>query len=131
MKADDRLFGQSAEVLAEQYLRKKGYRILERNVRLPGGELDMVVRHGDLLIFVEVKARRTEQYGGSPYAVHGRKERRLIKLAAQYLAYHHHDSPGYQLCRFDVILCQKIGNGPLEIQHIENAFEVSGQDLRW
>ena len=91
----------------------------------------MIAQHGDILVFVEVKGRRTERYGGAPFAIHGRKEQRMIKLAAQYLAYHNHEMYGHQLCRFDVILCQKNSHGPLDIQHIENAFEVSGQDLRW
>ena len=86
MKSDGQRFGESAEVLAEHWLRKKGYRILERNIRLPGGELDMIVRHGDMLVFVEVKARRTDEYGGAPYAIPRSKEQRMIKLAAQYLA---------------------------------------------
>ena len=131
MKSDDQQFGKSAEGLAEQLLRKKGYRILERNIRLPGGELDMIVRYGDMLVFVEVKARRTEKYGGAPYAIHRRKEERMIKLAAQYLAQHTPETAHPRPCRFDVILCQQNSNGPIEIQHIENAFEVSGQDLRW
>jgi len=131
MRSDDQRFGQSAEVLAEQFLRKKGYRILERNVRLPGGELDIIVRHGDILVFVEVKARRTDKYGGAPYAIHRRKEQRLIQLAAQYMAHYKHDRSDHEPCRFDVILCQKNSNGLIEIQHIENAFEVSGQHLRW
>lgn len=131
MKSDGQRFGESAEVLAEHWLRKKGYRILERNIRLPGGEVDMIVRHGDMLVFVEVKARRTDTYGGARYAIPRSKEQRMIKLAAQYLAQVSPETPYAGPCRFDVILCQQKWNGPVEIQHIENAFEVSGEDLRW
>lgn len=91
----------------------------------------MIVRHGDMLVFVEVKARRTSKYGGAPYAIQRRKEQRMIKLAAQYRAHHNHHSSDHEPCRFDVILCQQNLNGLIEIQHIENAFEVTGQDLRW
>ncbi|UCE63621.1 MAG: YraN family protein [Nitrospirota bacterium] len=131
MKSDGQRFGEAAEILAQQWLRKKGYRILERNIRLPGGELDMIVRHGDMLVFVEVKARRTDKYGGAPYAIHRSKEQRMIKLAAQYMAQLSPETFHAGPCRFDVILCQQKLNGPIEIQHIENAFEVSGEDLRW
>ena len=131
MKSGDQQFGESAEILAEQLLRKKGYRILERNFRLPGGELDMIVRHDGMLIFVEVKARRTDKHGGASYAIHRLKEQRMIKLAAQYLARHSPGHSGPEPCRFDVILCQQTIDGRMDIHHIENAFEVSGQDLRW
>ena len=131
MKSDDQRFGESAEILAEQMLRKKGYRILDRNVRLPGGELDMIVRQDDMLVFVEVKARRTNNHGGAPYAIHRLKEQRMIKLAAQYMAQHTPETADPGPCRFDVILCQQNLNGFIDMQHIENAFEVSGQDLRW
>ena len=131
MALDGQRFGESAEVLAEHWLRKKGYRILERNIRLPGGELDMIVRHGNMLVFVEVKARRTDKYGGAPYAIPRSKEQRMIKLAAQYMAQHTPKTSHPGPCRFDVILCQQNLDGPVDIQHIENAFEVSGEDLRW
>ena len=128
MKPDGRLFGQSAESIADEYLRKKGYRIIDRNVRSPSGELDLVARLGDTVVFIEVKARRTEKYGGVSYSINRRKEQRIIKLAAQYLAKHHlHGQP----CRFDVILCKGGQTAPIEIEHIEDAFEVTGEDLRW
>ena len=128
MKSHRHLFGQKAEGLAAKLLQKKGYRIIGRNVRLPGGELDMVAQLDEVVVFVEVKARRTELHGGALHAVSGEKEHRLIKLAAQYRSQH---DLGQQSCRFDVILCQETPDGTLAIDHIENAFEVAGQDLRW
>lgn len=123
-----RSFGQEGESAAEQYLRRKGYRILARNLRSPLGELDLVAEDGHVLVFVEVKARRTGAFGGAIYAVHQRKQEKLIQLAALYLARHHiKDRP----CRFDVVLLQGVGTGPAQIEHIQNAFEVSGEDLRW
>jgi putative endonuclease len=83
---------------------------------------------GETLVFVEVKARRTAAYGGAPYAVDRRKQTRLVRLAAQYLACHRLRNPA---CRFDVILCTGGRARPEAIQHIENAFEVPGEDLRW
>ena len=123
-----RSFGQKGEAAAEQYLRRKGYRIVARNLRSQLGELDLVAEDGRVLVFVEVKARRTGAFGGAIYAVHQRKQEKLIQLAALYLARHHIKD---RLCRFDVVLLQAVGDGPAQIEHIQNAFEVSGEDLRW
>jgi len=125
---EPRTFGQDAEWEAERYLRRKGYRILQRNVRSPRGELDLVTQNGDVLVFVEVKARRTAAYGGASYAVDGRKQARLIRLAADYLAHHRLRT---RSCRFDVVLLKSGAPRRAEIEHIENAFEVPGDDLRW
>jgi putative endonuclease len=128
MSVAGRLFGQAAESEAERYLRRKGYRILARNARTPSGELDLVTRSGPVLVFVEVKARRSPAHGGAVGAVDGRKQARLVRLAAQYLARHRlRDQP----CRFDVILCAGGKASPAVLEHIEHAFEVPGDDLRW
>jgi putative endonuclease len=123
-----RLFGQEGESAAEQYLLNKGYRIVTRNLRSSVGELDLIAEDGQVLVFVEVKARRTDAFGGAIHAVHQRKQDKLIRLAAQYLARHHLKN---RLCRFDVILLQGADIGTTQIEHIQNAFEVSGDDLRW
>jgi putative endonuclease len=99
-----------------------------RNLRSALGELDLVAEDGQVLVFVEVKARRTDAFGGAIYAVHQRKQEKLIQLAALYLARRHIND---RLCRFDVVLLQGVGDGPAQIEHIQNAFEVSGEDLRW
>ena len=123
-----KLFGQAGESAAEEYLRRKGYRIVARNLRSPVGELDLVAEDGRVLVFVEVKARRTDAFGGAIQAVHQRKQQKLIQLAAQYLARHHVKD---RLCRFDVVLLQGTDAAVPQIEHIQNAFEVSGNDLRW
>ena len=123
-----KLFGQAGESAAEEYLRRKGYRILARNLRSPLGELDLVAEDGQVLVFVEVKARRTDAFGGAIHAVHHRKQEKLIQLAAQYLARHHIKD---RLCRFDVVLLQGPDATVPQIEHIQNAFEISGDDLRW
>ena len=123
-----RAFGQIAESEAERYLRRKGYRILARNDRSSCGELDLVAQQADTLVFIEVKARRTTAFGGPSHAVDGRKQARLVRLAAQYLARHRARN---RSCRFDVVLCRGGTAKPVEIEHIENAFEVPGEDLRW
>lgn len=125
---EHKLFGRQAESAAEQYLRRRGYRIRDRNVRSVYGELDLVVERDGVLVFVEVKARRTDSYGGAPYAVDDRKQDRIIRLAAQYLAQRRLQN---QPCRFDVLLCAGQSADPEAIRHIENAFDVPGHELQW
>ena len=127
-RADARQFGQESEQVAERYLRRRGYTILARNVRLPEGELDLVAKHGGVLVFVEVKARRTPAMGGALFAVNGRKRQRLIRVAAQYLAAHRvTDQP----CRMDVVVIQHAPSGAVTVEQIENAIELPSEDLRW
>ena len=87
-----------------------------------------VVERAGVLVFVEMKARRTNAFGGAPYAVDSRKQTRMIRLAAHYLAQHKLTN---QSCRFDVLLCSDASAGPSAIEHIENAFDVPGHDLQW
>ncbi len=128
MNPESHVFGQTAESLAARHLREKGYRIIGRNVRLPGGELDLIARDGNTLVFVEVKARRSDSHGGALAALTSSKQKRIMKLAAQYLAKH---QISQQSCRFDVVLCHHQPDHSPELTHIENAFEISGEDLRW
>ncbi len=123
-----RLLGDEGEGQAEAFLRRRGFRILGRNVRSPLGELDLVADDQGVLVFVEVKRRRTGAYGGAIEAVDARKRAKLVRLAAQYLAQHRIvDRP----CRFDVILIQDDAAPASVVQHIANAFDVEGDDLRW
>lgn len=128
MSLTRQLLGKEAEAAAERLLRQKGYRILDRNVRIGRGELDIVARVGETVIFVEVKARRTDRYGGVAHAVTARKERQLIQLAVRYLARHRLER---QPCRFDVLLYDASDPVSPSLEHVENAFEVAGDDRRW
>ena len=97
-----------AEQIAEQYLLKNGYRILERNVRSRRGEMDLVAMQGETLVFCEVKSRQGvgELYPGD--SIHARKQGRLIRLAAGYLQ--RHGQYADMLCRFDAVLVWKTGS---------------------
>ena len=128
MTTPSQQFGRSAEELAEEWLRKKGYRILERNLRIGGGELDLVAQHHETLVFIEVKGRQTDQFGGAPYAINGRKKRQIIKLASCYLSQY---GLSNQFCRFDVILITGTNQGAPKLTHLEQAFEVSSSDWQW
>lgn len=116
-----RQVGREGESLAERFLRGRGYRILARNVRSPSGELDLVAEDGDILVFVEVKARQTDALGGVRYAVDLKKQARVVKQAAQYLARHRIRG---RSCRFDVVLLHASAGPDPAIELVQNAFDV-------
>ena len=122
-----RFFGQEGEAEAERYLRRKGYRIVARNVRSSLGELDLVAEDGQTLVFIEVKARRSGEFGGAIHAVHRQKQQKLARLASQFLAQRHWME---RSCRFDVVLLQATDSSELRVEHIQNAFDVPSGDLR-
>lgn len=114
-------FGREGESLAERFLRRRGYRIVARNVRSPSGELDLIAEDGGVLVFVEVKARQTNALGGVLYAVDRRKQLRIAKQAAHYLARRRIRG---RSCRFDVVLLRPSAGPDPAIELIQNAFEV-------
>ena len=77
--------GEQGERLASRELRRRGYAILATRHRTRFGEIDIVAQDGDTLVFVEVKARRTRDFGGALAAVGWRKQRRIINMARSYL----------------------------------------------
>ena len=92
--------GRASEDRAVAELRRRGYHILERNFRCALGELDIIARDGDTLVFVEVRARSHGRYGQASETVGPRKQRKLIQLATLYLASR---DLAYDECRFDVV----------------------------
>ena len=100
---DDRRLadGRRAEALAARFLERQGLVVVARNVACRGGELDLVCREGDTLVFVEVRLRRSGRFGGAAASITAGKQRRVISAAAHYLATHGKtQSP----CRFDCVL---------------------------
>lgn len=119
-------FGKKSEAVAARFLRDRGCQIIDRNYRTPMGELDLVARHGDMLVFVEVKARRTEQFGDPAWAVDRRKQKHLIRAALAYMA---KMEMWDCLCRFDVVGISEGPNGRRKIEWIPNAFEVTEDSM--
>src|SRR3954468_19557126 len=92
--------GITGEDLAARELEARGYAILKRRYRVAAGEIDIVARDGATLVVVEVKARGSREFGSAAEAVTPVKQRKLIRLAEEYLMRHHlQDCP----CRFDVV----------------------------
>ncbi|HWP57423.1 MAG TPA: YraN family protein [Candidatus Acidoferrales bacterium] len=119
--ADSRkVLGKEGERLAEDYLKKKGYKVLERNYRCPLGELDLVALDGRVVVFVEVKIRTDERFGHPLEAVHWRKQDKMIQAAQFFLAqYKLHQREA----RFDVVGISRVGERPV-IEHVRNAFDI-------
>lgn len=93
--------GAAAEALAACHLERHGLRVLARNVRCRGGEIDLVCRDAATLVFVEVRRRRSGSFGGAAASITASKQRRIILAARHYLATHGDaDRP----CRFDCVL---------------------------
>ncbi|MBP7341464.1 MAG: YraN family protein [Smithellaceae bacterium] len=111
--------GKRGEAIAVDYLRKKGFRIIEVNYRCPIGEIDIVARDKNELVFVEVKARKSSALGFPEQAVGIGKQRKMSQLALWYLREKKQDEAR---ARFDVVavLLEPSGN---EIRWIPNAFD--------
>ncbi|MBM4287837.1 MAG: YraN family protein [Deltaproteobacteria bacterium] len=120
MIQDRRQLGQAGEALAAEALKNRGYKILTRNYRAPCGEIDLIARHGDTLVFIEVKLRRSGTYGAASEAITGTKRRRISRSAQFYLR--KHGSLDMKV-RFDVVTID-FTRGQPEVDIIPGAFEA-------
>jgi len=112
--------GENGEDLACDELVRRGYAIVARRFRVRGGELDIVARDGPVLVFVEVKTRSGNRFGAAAEAVTGAKQRRLVRLAGEYLVRHRLSDCH---CRFDVVSVT-VGAGAPVVEIIRNAFDA-------
>ena len=101
--------GRAAEDLVADFLVRHGLTILARNYRCRRGEIDLVVREGGTCVFVEVRLRRSDRYGGAGGSIDRRKQARLIAAARHWLA----GKPD-QPCRFDAVLLEDLDVSRLE-----------------
>ena len=106
------------ERIAQDFLRQNGYRIIETNYRCPEGEIDVVARHGDSLVFVEVRTKRSRQFGSPEESITPIKKERLRLVAARYRE-DHDDLP--EQWRIDVVVVELDRGKPARIELIENA----------
>lgn len=112
--------GKKGEDLAIAQLQVLKYKILERNYKCALGEIDIIAREKDTLVFVEVKTRTTRDFGGPAAAVNERKQRQLSKVALTYL---NQKKITEMPARFDVVAVELIPPAP-RIEVIRNAFEL-------
>lgn len=112
--------GAAAEDLARRYLEARGLTLVTRNYRCRVGELDLIMRDGDQLVFVEVRSRRHSRFGTPAESVTWTKQQRLLRAAALYLQRQHLDLP----CRFDVVAILRAEDEP-ELEWIRDAFQLT------
>lgn len=104
--------GAAAEDLAARYLAARGLGVIERNFRVRGGEIDLICRDGDTVVFVEVRLRRRFDFGGAAASITAAKQAKII-MAARHWLVRHGDAP----CRFDCVLLDD-----QRIEWLQNAF---------
>jgi len=103
------------------YLKQRGYRIIERNYRCPFGEIDIVAQQGEVVVFIEVKTRRSARFGDPQQSVTLEKQKRMSRIALDYLQKKH-----LYPCsaRFDVVAIRMFGEGA-GMELIQNAFDIA------
>ena len=117
-----KIFGQLGEDAATKFLEAHGYKIVARNFRIRSAEIDIIAQLGDVIIFVEVKARSNIRHGLPVEAVNIRKQRKIIEAASVFLQDENFSDCA---CRFDVVEVFLRGELVESINHIKNAFEVT------
>jgi putative endonuclease len=114
-------FGEKGEAIAVRQLKKDGYKILETNFRTKLGEIDIVAKDKDTIVFVEVKARRSVHFGSPKWAVTAQKQRKISTVALYYLKT---TNQSKAKARFDVVTVTLNQDKP-RIEIIKNAFELA------
>lgn len=108
--------GARAEQLAAQFLQRQGLTLVQTNYHCRFGEIDLILRDKETLVFAEVRQRRNSDFGGSAASIDARKQQKLILTAQHYLS----SQPRLPPCRFDAVLLDAAEN----IEWVKNAFEV-------
>ena len=106
--------GEYTENLACQYLEQKGFKLIEKNFNCKVGEIDLIMRDDDSLVFVEVRYRKSNHFGSAAESITANKQSKLIKTASLYLQ--RHDKLNKYPARFDVVSI----TGPIKSENIEN-----------
>ena len=115
--------GAKGEKRAAKFLKRKGYKIIQRNYSCKLGEIDIIARQNNTTIFAEVKTRQTEEFGAPQYSINAAKRNHISKVALCYIK---EKRLMGQSCRFDVIAVTfPSGSRKPKIEHIENAFQLS------
>ena len=116
--------GQYTEELACQYLENKGFKLIEKNFNCRLGEIDLIMKDNDSLVFVEVRYRRSNNFGSGAESVTANKQSKLIKTASLYLQ--QHDKYNKYPARFDIVsitgIIETNDMNNIDFDWIENAF---------
>lgn len=114
---NQRAVGAYNEEIAAAYLRKQGLTVIERNYRVRAGEIDIIAKDGEYLVFCEVKYRSSKEAGGASYSISQDKQRQVARVAKIYMVQKHISPETF--CRFDCVLIDG-----KEIEYIKNAWQL-------
>ena len=123
MSAARQAFGELGERIAERWLRRRGWRVVQRRFRIGHRDIDLVVERDGTVAFVEVKARKGAEFGGPVQAVDHRKRRQLERSAMVWIDRHGQEAESY---RFDVVGVL-LNGADVRVCHVENAFSVASR----
>lgn len=115
-RTEKRIKGDDKERLAEEFLSAKGFELIERNFNCKSGEIDLIMKDGEYLVFVEVRYRENNEFGGALASITPSKQRKFHRAAEFYLIKHFKNSP--PACRIDAVGIE----GENEIEWVKNAF---------
>jgi len=119
--------GREGEAAARAYLERRGVRILVQNFRCAAGEIDLIGRTRDTLVFIEVKTRTSDAYGPPQLAVHLKKQRQIVRAAQWFLA---EQRVPEVPCRFDVVAVTLApGDARPTVDWVQNAFPAEGEPV--
>lgn len=121
MTRERKSFGKVGEELAAKYLKKRKYKIIERNYRCPFGEIDIIALERKTLVFIEVKTRGSTNFGPPQLAVGRKKQMQISKVALNFIK---RKKIARMDMRFDVVSVQLCPNGEFRVELIRNAFDL-------
>lgn len=122
MGLESKIIGDIGEDTACDHVHSLGWRIIERNFRSSHGEIDIVARDGESLVFVEVKSYSFRSYSKPVFSISKYKKRCIIHAARTYLKFHNIKNT---YCRFDVVAIYRDRNGEEKLEHFKNAFQIN------
>ena len=129
MSGEAKRVGNWGEALTAEYLRGRGWHILESGFACPEGEIDLIACNGDTLAFVEVKTRQSAHYGAGREAVDWRKQRKITATAFHYLTQHPEAPRKLRFDVADILAPQGVQTRRPELRYLENAFAYDPSNL--
>jgi putative endonuclease len=119
--------GDWREIEARRYLETKAYVFIERNFRVPEGEIDLVMQDGDIVVFIEVKTRTSDSFGTPEESVSGAKRKRLLRAAWAFLQEWERIDASW---RIDVVAIEASPNWTIQrLDHYRSAFDIDFNSL--
>ena len=128
IRKSNRSFGDEGEKVAAAFLSKHGYEIIYQNYQIRRGEIDIICRKDDVIIFTEIKSTRKDLSYQLEYRVNVKKQKRIYLAAISYIQQF---NPNCESFRFDVLLMKRVLKNEWKINHIEDAFKIDEMEIEF